>query len=313
MAAGATLVAALAFGALVFAAGIPARPGADEAVRPAQRAGFPRSWSPKGNDVASIDQATAETIARNVLADLRAESAALQRKDQKLAATAASGTWLASLWSQMRAPSSRTTVAQYDVERMVMSLKRGTYQGPPTVVANLQGTLVASTYGRGPTFVSREDPQRFRRTVELALENGRYLIIRSEGGLARNATGCRGTERHARRHVVRERRTPGRARLPPGCVPLREVPGHDGDDGRRALLAGLRLGRLARPLRRQLARGRRHRSRGFPRRPPPIRAVPQRGRTVRRTCRRAPAPTSPFAETVAWRPTSTWTVAPIST
>ena len=56
-----------------------------------------------------------------------------------------------------------------------MSLKRGTYQGPPTVVANLQGTLVASTYGQGPTFVSREDPQRFRRTVELGLENGRYL------------------------------------------------------------------------------------------------------------------------------------------
>ncbi len=83
----------------------------------------------KGNDVASIDQATAETIARDVLADLRTESDALRRRDQKLAATAASGTWLASLWSQMRAPSSRTTVAQYDVERMVMSLQRGDVPG----------------------------------------------------------------------------------------------------------------------------------------------------------------------------------------
>ena len=183
VAAGATLVAALAFGALVFAAGIPARPGTDEATAAGATGRLPEIVVTQGNDVASIDQATAETIARNVLADLRAESAALQRNDQKLAATAASGTWLASLWSQMQ-PSSRTTVAQYEVERMVMSLKRGTFQGPPTVVANLQGTLVASTYGRGPTFVSSEDPQRFRRTVELGLENGRYLIIRSEGGLA---------------------------------------------------------------------------------------------------------------------------------
>ena len=184
VAAGATLVAALAFGALVFAAGIPARPGTDEGSAAGATSRLPEIVVTKGNDVASIDQATAETIARSVLADLRSESAALQRKDQKLAATAASGTWLASLWSQMRAPSARTTVAQYDVERIVMSLKRGTYQGPPTVVANLQGTLIASTYGRGPTFVSREDPQRFRRTVELGFENGRYLIIRSEGGLA---------------------------------------------------------------------------------------------------------------------------------
>ena len=153
-------------------------------MRRAQTGRLPEIVITKGNDVASIDRATAETIARRVLADLRTESAALQRKDQGLAATAASGTWLASLWSQMRSPSSRTTVAQYDVERMVMSLRRGTYQGPPTVVANLQGTLIASTYGRGPTFVSRDDPQRFRRTVELALENGRYRIIRSEGGLA---------------------------------------------------------------------------------------------------------------------------------
>jgi Na+-transporting NADH:ubiquinone oxidoreductase subunit NqrB len=184
VAAGATLVAALAFGALVFAAGIPARPGTDETGAAGATSRLPEIVVTKGNDVASIDQATAETIAQSVLADLRSESAALQRKDQTLAATAASGTWLASLWSQMRAPSARTTVAEYEVERIVMSLKRGTYQGPPTVVANLQGTLIASTYGRGPTFVSREDPQRFRRTVELAFENGRYLIIRSEGGLA---------------------------------------------------------------------------------------------------------------------------------
>src|SRR4249919_355788 len=192
-AAGAVLVGALAFGALVLAAGIPARPDAAEAAATgAASGGLPEIVVTDGNDVASIDRPTAETIARDVLADLRTESEALRQKDQELAATVASGTWLASLWSQIRTPSSQTTVARYDVDRIVMSLRRGAYQGPPTVVANLQGTLVASTYGTGPTFVSRRDPQRFRRTVELALENDRYLIIRSQGGLVAVASPAAG-------------------------------------------------------------------------------------------------------------------------
>ena len=184
-AAGATLVGALAFGALVFAAGIPARPDAAEASATGGNAGrLPEIVVTKGHDVATINQATAETIARNIVVDLRTETASLRRKNQRLAATAASGTWLASLWSQIRASSSRTTVADYDIDRVVMSLRRGAYQGPPTVVAHLQGTLVPATYGPGPTFVSRQDPQRFRRTVELEFQNGRYLIVHSEGGLA---------------------------------------------------------------------------------------------------------------------------------
>jgi Na+-translocating ferredoxin:NAD+ oxidoreductase RnfD subunit len=182
---GAALAGALAFGALVFAAGIPARPDAAEASTTGPSAGrLPEIVVAKGHDVASINQATARTIARDVLADLEAESSALQRRDQKLAARGTAGTWLATLWSQIRAPSTQVTVARYDVARLVLSLRRGAYQGPPTVVANLQGTLIASTYGQGPTFVSRLEPQRFRRTVELALENGRYRIVRSEGGFA---------------------------------------------------------------------------------------------------------------------------------
>ena len=186
--AGAALVGALAFGALVFAAGIPARPDAAEAsTTGANTGGLPQIVVTKGHDVATINQTTAETIARDLLVDLDTESNALRQGDQKLAARAAAGTWLATLWSRIRTSPSQVTVGRYDVERMTMSLRRGAYQGPPTVVANLQGTVVASTYGQGATFVSRRDPQRFRRTVELALENGRYRIIRSEGGLLQAA------------------------------------------------------------------------------------------------------------------------------
>jgi Na+-translocating ferredoxin:NAD+ oxidoreductase RnfD subunit len=187
-AAGAALAGALAFGVLIFAAGIPARPDAAEASTTGASTGrLPEIVVTKGHDVASINQATARTIARDLLADLETESNALQRRDQKLAARAAAGSWLATLWSRIRTSSSQVTVARYDVERMVMSMRRGAGQGPPTVAANLQGTLVASTYGPGPIFVSRQEPQRFRRTVELALENGHYRIIRSEGGLPQAA------------------------------------------------------------------------------------------------------------------------------
>ena len=90
--------------------------------------------------VAPIGASAAQTIARNVLADLRIESDALRRRDLDRAGAAASGAWLAALWAQIRAPAAETTVARYDVERMVLTLQRGAYQGPPSVVANLQGT-----------------------------------------------------------------------------------------------------------------------------------------------------------------------------
>jgi Na+-translocating ferredoxin:NAD+ oxidoreductase RnfD subunit len=185
-AAGAALAGALAFGALVFAAGIPARPdAAEDAATSAGR--LPEVVVTSGTDVASIGRKQAETIARDVLADLETEAEALRRADQRLAARAAAGTWLATLWSQIRTSRAQITIAEYDVDRMVLRLRRGAYQGPPTVVANLQGTLVASTYGRGPGFVSRRDPQRFRRTVELELEGGRYRIVHSTGGLPQTA------------------------------------------------------------------------------------------------------------------------------
>src|SRR5580765_1728512 len=70
---GVTLVGALAFGALVFAAGIPARPDAAEATASGSGARLPEIVVTKGSEVASIDRSTAETIARNIVADPRTE------------------------------------------------------------------------------------------------------------------------------------------------------------------------------------------------------------------------------------------------
>jgi Na+-translocating ferredoxin:NAD+ oxidoreductase RnfD subunit len=176
------LAGSIAYAGLVVAAGIPARPApttATDAGGP-----LPETVVASADGVAPIGAAAAETIARDILGDLRIEADALRRRDLERAADAASGAWLAALWTQIRTSGERTTVASYDVDRIVLSLHRGAYQGPPSVIANLQGTYVAATYGRTPAaLVTRRDPVRFRRTLELALDHDTYRIVTSEGGL----------------------------------------------------------------------------------------------------------------------------------
>ncbi len=98
------------------------------------------------------------------MTDLRIEAEALERRDRERAADGASGEWLAVLWQQIDAGPRCTGVRRRDRSSSAFSL--GDDQGPPTVVARLEGTSMAP------------------RTVELALENGRYRIVRSEGGAA---------------------------------------------------------------------------------------------------------------------------------
>ena len=74
---------------------------------------------------------------------------------------------------------------------MQLSLHRGAYQGPPTVVARLEGTVVTSTHEPGRTTVAGRSPEGFIRTLRLALERGRYRIVRSEGGVSLAATPAR--------------------------------------------------------------------------------------------------------------------------
>jgi ASPIC and UnbV/FG-GAP-like repeat len=167
------LLAAVGFVGLVVAAGIPARPDAEAAtVPPSVR--LPRITVAASEGVAPIDRRTSRRIALDVIADLDAEAEALRRRNRDLAATGATGEWLASLWQQIDAArADEIAVPTYDVRRMRLTLEPGDDQGPPTVVAELRGTVAVSESGSEP----------FRRTVELALERGRYRIARSQGGI----------------------------------------------------------------------------------------------------------------------------------
>ena len=188
--AGAALTGALAYGALVVAAGIPARPDAGSASAAiVELDALPEITVAESEGVAGIDAQTAQTIARDILVDLHAESEALRARDLEGARVAASGAWLASLWDRIRgAAGVPIAVPSYQVARMELSLRRGAYQGPPTVVADIDGTVVVSTHGQGTrSLVARADPQSFRRTLELVLEGQRYLIVGSTGGVTAQA------------------------------------------------------------------------------------------------------------------------------
>ena len=160
--ASAAVAGALAYAGLVVAAGIPARPGTDSA---RLDVGALPEISVADSGGVAIDTRAAQHIARDVMVDLRAEAEALRLRDLDRAAAAASGAWLAALWERIRAaPAQGIAVPEPEVESIALSLHRGAYQGPPTVVARLDGAGVRS------------------RTIELALDRGRYRIVRSEGG-----------------------------------------------------------------------------------------------------------------------------------
>jgi Na+-translocating ferredoxin:NAD+ oxidoreductase RnfD subunit len=167
------LVGAVAFVGLVVAAGIPARPEAEAAtVESSTR--LPQITVAASEGVAPIDRRTSRRIARDILADLRSEEGALRRHDRNLAAAGATGEWLATLWQRIDSTQGvEIAVPRYDVRRLRLTLRPGDNQGPPTIAAQLRGTV---SVGEG-------EPQPFRRTVELVLERGRYRIASSRGGV----------------------------------------------------------------------------------------------------------------------------------
>ena len=164
-------------------------------------------------------------------------------------------------------------------------------------------------------------PSRSSETLELQADRGRWLVAHVRSGRPVAVVAAPHRERGAaqrgrgrlRRGAPHRRREEGRARLPAGRLPLRRL--HATPPammGGGALLARLRQRRLARPLRRQQLRGRRHRRVGQARRPAAERALPQRPRALRERHEAGRAPACRCAARAASPPTSTATATPTS-
>ncbi len=207
--------------------------------------------------------------------------------------------------SARRTPRRRSRVSTSSA--CVLTLEARGVPGPADRRRDLQGTLAATTYGRTPASLREPTGSRALSPAPSSsqLDGDAYRIVTSEGGLALGSTGVepasgqRSAGRRSPTSHARSGSTSARARSDSGTHR------HAGDDGRRALLARLRLRRVARPLRRQLIRRRRHRPVGDAGGLPPERRSSAMCRGGSSTCQHRPAPTSPSAETVASRPTST--------
>ena len=173
---------ATAFVALVLLAGSPARPDeASASVLPARA--LPDVTVLHSTGVATqLDRTTGEQIARDVVANLGNEADAVLRRDPDRATAGASGERLASVWAQIDAAGETVDVPEFYLERMTVKLERNEGQGPPLVLADLEGTVELVSYrGTPPTVQARGTPTPFRQTLELVLTDGRYLIVGSRG------------------------------------------------------------------------------------------------------------------------------------
>ncbi len=178
------LAGAAGFAGLVVLAGIPARPSpAAASARSAETGALPEVTVVSSKGVASkLDRRTALRIASDVVADLSIEKEALVARDRPRASTAAASDRLSALWRRIDSAGPTVVVPDYRVERMRLMLEPGEGQGPPLVVAALDGTVELVTYsGSPPEVSSRADPAPFEQTLELDLQNGRYVIVGSRG------------------------------------------------------------------------------------------------------------------------------------
>jgi ASPIC and UnbV/FG-GAP-like repeat/NQR2, RnfD, RnfE family len=183
--AGVAVLGAAAFAGLLVLAGIPARTDAGAAGTAAATSGvaqLPQVTVARSTGVASaISAPTAKRIARDIVADLRVQADALQRRDATHVATAASGSWLIGLKSQIgKAETRGVRVPAYTIEHIRLHLEPGEGQAPPIVVAECRGSVVLTTYGKaGDSGVRTGKPTPFVQTFDLQLLDDRFRITRS--------------------------------------------------------------------------------------------------------------------------------------
>ena len=215
--------------ALVVAAGIPARPepraGAAHAWRPASR----RSWSPRARASRRSTGRLRRRSRATSLADLRIESDALRRRDLDRAADAAQRR-VARRRSGRRSGRRRgDDCRQLRRRAHGADAAAGRVPGPAERrrATSRERTSRRPTVGREASLVSRRDPVRFRRTVELQLDGDAYRIVRSEGGLplgsqqAPSRRAARSAERRSSTSRRKSGSTSARARSGSGCRPTR--------------------------------------------------------------------------------------------
>ena len=178
------LAGTVGYTALVVLAGIPARSSAAATVASGgSAADLPAVTVLASEEIASrLDPRSARRIASDLVQDLRVEAEALRERDLERASDGAAGARLAALWEQIESAGRAIVVPQYDITDMTVSLELAEGQGQPVVVADLEGAVVHATYaGSPPVLENRADPAPFEHTLELVLQNGRYLIAGARG------------------------------------------------------------------------------------------------------------------------------------
>ena len=182
-----TLAAAAGFAGLVVVAGSPARPAAATSSSLPGGAPLPQVTVIATNGIsARVDPATAGQIARDIVLDLRADADALRLRDPERAAAGAGGAWLADLRQQIGDAAGRPiSVSSYRVSRVGLTLTRGAGQGPPRILASIKGVEQVAVYrGQPPKLELRHASVPFERSLEVALQQGHYVIVQAGGATA---------------------------------------------------------------------------------------------------------------------------------
>ena len=177
-------LAAAAFAGLVLVAGMPARHGAATAMSLPSGEPLPHVTVVATDGIsARVDSATASQIARDIVVDLRSEGDALRLRDPERAAAGAGGAWLVDLRQQIGAAAGRPIrVSSYRVLSVGLTLTRGEGQGPPRILASVKGLEQVAVYSGGPPKLERRRTWApFVRSVEVALQQGHYVIVRAGG------------------------------------------------------------------------------------------------------------------------------------
>jgi len=189
----AVTLAVAGFAGLVVVAGIPARSDAGRA-----RSLPGNEPLPEVNVVATdgvsarVDSATAAQIARDIVLDLRANGEALRLRDPQRASVGAGGAWLADLRQQIGAAAGGSiAVSTHRISRVDLTLARGAGQGPPRILASVSGTEQVADYrGRPPKLERRHRPVSFKESLEVALQQGHYVIVRVGGATSTVASAA---------------------------------------------------------------------------------------------------------------------------